>query len=441
MSTLHACMQAGEMLYGPQKHEQRSWLQSNRRFANVFRIAEVRSTEQSGVASQHRGVSMEELKNEPYIKCDSLVRIYKSEGIEVMALQGLDMEIQKGELMAIIGKSGSGKSTLLGLLGGLDTPSAGAVYFGGENLAEMNSHQLSEFRRKHIGFVWQKNTDNLLGYLTVAENIEMPLLFSRMSKQEKREKTRKLLAAVGLSDKENAFPLQLSGGEQQRVAIATALINEPELLLMDEPTGAVDKKTSIMLQDLFRSLNKELGITVVIVTHDISLADRVDRVVMISDGKISSERIIKDSYKKMIESGEETRDYLAAAGNTDIDAESHEEFAILDKAGRVRLSENMREMAGITSNRVKIHFEDGKIIIHSEDMNSISVGGDGESGITAAGDDANSDTADSDNEPENTDDQIQSDELLAAKDHADIDDLADAEISESRDDLTDSGDE
>lgn len=384
---------------------------------------------------------MEELKNEPYIKCDSLVRIYKSEGIEVMALQGLDMEIQKGELMAIIGKSGSGKSTLLGLLGGLDTPSAGAVYFGGENLAEMNSHQLSEFRRKHIGFVWQKNTDNLLGYLTVAENIEMPLLFSRMSKQEKREKTRKLLAAVGLSDKENAFPLQLSGGEQQRVAIATALINEPELLLMDEPTGAVDKKTSIMLQDLFRSLNKELGITVVIVTHDISLADRVDRVVMISDGKISSERIIKDSYKKMIESGEETRDYLAAAGNTDIDAESHEEFAILDKAGRVRLSENMREMAGITSNRVKIHFEDGKIIIHSEDMNSISVGGDGESGITAAGDDANSDTADSDNEPENTDDQIQSDELLAAKDHADIDDLADAEISESRDDLTDSGDE
>lgn len=311
----------------------------------------------------------EEVKNEPYIKCDSLVRIYKSEGIEVMALQGLDMEIEKGELMAIIGKSGSGKSTLLGLLGGLDTPSAGAVYFGGENLAEMNTHQLSEFRRKHIGFVWQKNTDNLLGYLTVAENIEMPLLFSRMSKQEKREKTRKLLAAVGLSDKENAFPLQLSGGEQQRVAIATALINEPELLLMDEPTGAVDKKTSIMLQDLFRSLNKELGITVVIVTHDISLADRVDRVVMISDGKISSERIIKDEYRKRIESGEETRDYLDASGNTDIDAESHEEFAILDKAGRVRLSENMREMAGITSNRVKIHFEDGKIIIHSEEGN------------------------------------------------------------------------
>ena len=312
---------------------------------------------------------MAEVSNkQPYIRCDSLVRIYKSEGIEVMALQGLDLEIQKGELMAIIGKSGSGKSTLLGLLGGLDQPSAGAVYFGEDNLAEMSAARLADFRRDHIGFVWQKNTDNLLGYLTVADNIEMPLLFSKMSKEEKREKTRKLLAAVGLSDKENAFPTQLSGGEQQRVAIATALINEPELLLMDEPTGAVDKKTSIMLQDLFRSINKELGVTIVIVTHDISLADRVDRVVMISDGKISSERILKDSYKKRIEAGEDLSSSGDASSVGDGELDSHEEYAILDKAGRVRLSENMREMAGISSNRVKIHFEDGQIIIRSEDV-------------------------------------------------------------------------
>ncbi|MCR5282822.1 MAG: ABC transporter ATP-binding protein [Lachnospiraceae bacterium] len=306
-----------------------------------------------------------ETTNEPYIKCDGLVRIYKSKGIEVMALQGLDLEIQRGELMAIIGRSGSGKSTLLNLLGGLDTPSAGAVYFGGENLAEMNYAQLSDFRRDHIGFVWQKNTDNLLGYLTVAENIEMPLLFSTMSKKKKRERTRALLEAVGLSDKENSFPTELSGGEQQRVAIATALINEPELLLMDEPTGAVDKKTSIMLQDLFRSINRKLGITIVIVTHDISLVDRVDRVVMISDGKISSERIMKDEFKKKLEAGEDIEQKEQAQGEEEGD--SHEEYAILDKAGRVRLSENMREMAGITSNRVKIHYEDGRIVIHKED--------------------------------------------------------------------------
>ena len=312
----------------------------------------------------------------PYIKCDSLVRIFKSEGIEVMALQGLDLEIEKGELMAIIGKSGSGKSTLLNLLGCLDKPSAGYVAYDGVNVGELSDKELAKFRNDHIGFVWQKNTDNLLNYLTVAENIEMPLLFSKLSKKEKREKTRKILAAVGLSDKENNFPTQLSGGEQQRVAIATALINEPELLLMDEPTGAVDKKTSIMLQDLFREINKTIGVTIIIVTHDISLADRVDRVVMISDGKISSERILKEEYRKRIEAGEslmkEGQEIKASGGLSagmgvaSSEEDSHEEFSILDKAGRVRLSAEMREIVGIDSNRVKIDVVDGKIVISKE---------------------------------------------------------------------------
>lgn len=317
----------------------------------------------------------------PYIKCDSLVRIFKSEGIEVMALQGLDLEIEKGELTAIIGKSGSGKSTLLNMLGALDKPSAGYVAYDGVNIAELSEKQLAKFRNDHIGFVWQKNTDNLLNYLTAVENVEMPLLFSNLSKKEKRERARKMLDAVGLAHKEKSFPMQLSGGEQQRVAIATALVNEPELLLMDEPTGAVDRKTSIMLQDLFRDINRKLGITIIIVTHDISLADRVDRVVMISDGKISSERIIKEEYKKKIEAGEtvlkEEMNSAAAAvaassglgagtGVSSSEDDSHEEFSILDKAGRVRLSAEMREAVGIDSNRVKIDVVDGKIVISKE---------------------------------------------------------------------------
>ena len=315
----------------------------------------------------------------PYIKCDSLVRIFKSEGIEVMALQGLDLEIEKGELTAIIGKSGSGKSTLLNMLGALDKPSAGYVAYDGVNIAELSEKQLAKFRNDHIGFVWQKNTDNLLNYLTAVENVEMPLLFSNLSKKEKRERARKMLDAVGLAHKEKSFPMQLSGGEQQRVAIATALVNEPELLLMDEPTGAVDRKTSIMLQDLFRDINRKLGITIIIVTHDISLADRVDRVVMISDGKISSERIIKEEYKRKIEAGEtvlkEELDSAAAVAASGLGAgtgvsssedDSHEEFSILDKAGRVRLSAEMREAVGIDSNRVKIDVVDGKIVISKE---------------------------------------------------------------------------
>ena len=301
----------------------------------------------------------------PYIKCDSLVRIFKSEGIEVMALQGLDLEVKKGELMAIIGKSGSGKSTLLNLLGCLDKPSAGYVAYDGVNISDFTDKQLAEFRNKHIGFVWQKNADNLLNYLTVVQNVEMPLLFSKLSKKEKRERSMRLLEAVGLADKADRFPTMLSGGEQQRVAIATALVNEPELLLMDEPTGAVDKKTSIMLQDLFREINKTIGVTIIIVTHDISLADRVDRVVMISDGKISSERVLKEEYRKRIDAGEAAfQDIIDKTSN---EQEAHEEYSILDKAGRVRLSAELREAVGIDSNRVKVEVIDGKVVISSVD--------------------------------------------------------------------------
>ncbi|HAF27059.1 MAG TPA: ABC transporter ATP-binding protein, partial [Lachnospiraceae bacterium] len=201
----------------------------------------------------------------------------------------------------------------------------------------------------------------------------MPLLYTKMSKKAKRQRAESLLDAVGLSDKYDAYPSMLSGGEQQRVAIATALANQPELLLMDEPTGAVDKNTSLMLQALFRKLNRELGITVIIVTHDLSLADQVDRVVMIADGKISSERILKEKYQETIISGAGFNENAEDPDKKDEDEknkkeekeETHDEYLVLDKAGRVRLSEEVRKAAGIEGNRVKIDVVDGKIIISS----------------------------------------------------------------------------
>lgn len=267
------------------------------------------------------------------IKCDGLVKIYKTDDLEVMALQGLDLEIARGELMAIVGKSGSGKSTLLKILGGLERPSAGRVLYNDKVLNELSEQELDDYRRNSIGFVWQKSSDNLLPFLTAAENVAMPLIFKGVKERERKQRAQMLLDMVGLSDRYDSYPGQLSGGEQQRVAIAIALSGEPDILLMDEPTGAVDRRTSEELQELFIKLNREKEITVIIVTHDISLADNVDRVVMISDGKISSERLLDGEY------------------------------SVLDKAGRVRLSKELRDAVGINTNRVKLEIESGKLVV------------------------------------------------------------------------------
>lgn len=292
-----------------------------------------------------------------FIRCDSLVKIYKSEDVEVMALQGLDLEIEKGELMAVIGKSGSGKSTLMNMIGGLERPSAGKLYIDGKDLFTLSDNEMVEYRNKTVGFVWQKSSRNLVPYMTAVENIEVPMYFTKKSPEDMRKKALELIEKVGMLHKKDSYPEQMSGGEQQRIAIAVALANEPDILLADEPTGAADSKTSNKIQDLFRSLNKELGITIIIVTHDISLANKVNRVVMISDGKISTEKIMKEKYQQAMN----LLDGEFISGN-----ESHEEYSVLDKAGRLQLNEEMLSAAGIDGNKVKVQVVDNKVVISRE---------------------------------------------------------------------------
>ncbi|WP_276708343.1 ABC transporter ATP-binding protein [Eubacterium ruminantium] len=313
------------------------------------------------VDAEESGKSKEDntTKDKDYIvQCDGLVKLYKTNEVEAMALQGLELNIERGELIAIIGKSGSGKSTLLNIIGALEQPSAGKIIIDGEDLSLMSRKELEKLRRKKIGFIWQKSSQNLFPYMTAVENVESQLYYQKMSKAERRKKALELLDEVGLKDKADSFPREMSGGEQQRVTIAAALIKDPEILLADEPTGAVDTKTSDMIQNLFRKLNQERGITVIIVTHDISLANKVNRVVMISDGRVTTEKVMKEKYQKSISSlDSETFDMSLV----------HEEYSVLDKAGRLKLSDEIREQTGITSTRVKVEVVDGKVVISSID--------------------------------------------------------------------------
>ena len=196
-------------------------------------------------------------KEEPMILADNLVKIYKTAELEVLALQGLDLQVERGELLAIIGNSGSGKSTFLNMLGGLDTPSAGKLFVDGKNLFTMTEKQLVEYKRDTVGFVWQNNARNLLPYLSALENVMTPMQFG--AEKNKKEQALKLLDMVGMSHKKASRLNQLSGGEQQRIAIAIALANQPKLLLADEPTGSVDRKTADYILDVFRHLNRDEG--------------------------------------------------------------------------------------------------------------------------------------------------------------------------------------
>ncbi|MFW6313241.1 MAG: ATP-binding cassette domain-containing protein [Spirochaetota bacterium] len=291
------------------------------------------------------------------IHCENLVKIYKTLDTEVVALQGLDLDVADGELTAIIGNSGSGKSTLLNILGGLDIPSAGRVAVNDIDILRLEEHGLVDYRRNTIGFVWQNSARNLIPYLTALENVELPMQIAR---RRKRDWARELLDLVGLSHREKSRLDQLSGGEQQRVAIAIGLANNPPLLLADEPTGAVDTETTEAIMNVFRRFNSELGLTIVIVTHDRQLSHNVDRVVAIRDGKTSSEFLRRDSYREVLEHDREQD----AAGLFPDSGDTHEEFVIVDKVGRLQLPRAEMDRLGIAPNsKVSISEEDGRLII------------------------------------------------------------------------------
>jgi len=289
--------------------------------------------------------------------CDNLVKIYKAADIEVVALQGLDLTVEKGELMAIIGNSGSGKSTLLNILGGLDRPSAGKVFVNGQDLLKLTDKQLVKYKRETVGFVWQNNARNLIPYLTALENVELPMFFTGSAK---RQRALELLDMVGLSHRKNNKLEQLSGGEQQRVAIAIALANNPSLLLADEPTGAVDTRTASHILDVFREINEALGVTIIIVTHDRQIASKVDRVVAIRDGRTSSEFVRKKSYAE--ELAEISNDIGTVGGDT------HVELAVIDRAGRLQIPREYVEALGLgEQNRVLVEMDGDRIVLRSPD--------------------------------------------------------------------------
>jgi ABC-type lipoprotein export system ATPase subunit len=268
--------------------------------------------------------------SQPIVTCDNLVKIYKVADLEVVALQGLDLEVTPGEMLALVGASGSGKSTLLNLLGGLDQPSAGRCVVAGHDLARLNEAQRTDYRRFVVGHIWQQSGRNLLPDLTVTENILLPQVLGGVAPAARNARTRELLAVIGLGHLARKRPDQLSGGEQQRVAIAVALANGPSLLLADEPTGELDSTTAHEIFGLLRALNKRLGLTVITVTHDASIAADTDRTIAIRDGRTSTETVRRDA-PLAAGHGQRASAVIGLSGAT------HREAILIDRVGRLQL--------------------------------------------------------------------------------------------------------
>jgi putative ABC transport system ATP-binding protein len=300
------------------------------------------------------------------VVCENLVRIYKVADLEVVALQGLDLIVKRGEMLGIVGNSGSGKTTLMNILGGLDFPSAGKVSVDGIDLVSLSGKLMNDYQRKKVGFVWQQTARNLIPYLSAQENIELPMTMAWSGGiRRKREWSSELLNAVGLYERRGHKLTQLSGGEQQRAAIAVALANRPVLLLGDEPTGEVDSTTAQSIMDTFRKLGKLMDITIIIVTHDPRIARQVDRVVAISDGKISSE-IVRQVGRREVPVDAEFRrpDPVAeAAAAEEKESITYHEYVVLDSAGRLQIPREWLEKLQI-GKRAQLDLQENTIHIN-----------------------------------------------------------------------------
>jgi len=306
------------------------------------------------------------MNSEPLIVCENLVKIYQlnqdgGASVEVQALQGLDITVYDGEMIGIVGASGSGKSTLLNVLGGLDRPTGGRARVGKQDLGRLSERALDRYRRDKVGFIWQHGARNLIPYLTAVENIELPLILAGKVGKATRQSALELLDLVNLRDRQGHRLEEMSGGEQQRVAIAIALANRPQLLLADEPTGELDTVTAQTMYHLLRDLNTRLKLTLVIVSHDPGIARHVDRVVAVRDGKLASETV--------------------RVQKADSDEHHLIELAVLDSAGRLQIPREYLEHFHI-KRRVQIEMTDEGILIrpptaesgHSEENSHSSSG-------------------------------------------------------------------
>ncbi len=277
------------------------------------------------------------------IVCDNLVKIYRTTRVEVVALQGLDLVVGDGEMVAVVGASGSGKSTLLNILGGMDTPTAGRVRVGDFELLRMSNSDRVRYRRRTIGFVWQQSSRNLLPYLTAIENVTVPMAVVGIPRRLRRSRSGDLLELVGLADRARLRPHLLSPGEQQRVALAVALANQPSVLLADEPTGDLDSATSDHVLGVLRRVNEETGVSAVVVSHDPLVADHVDRTVAIRDGKTSTEILHRDGEGRILS----------------------QEYAVLDRAGRLQLPREFIDALTL-ERRVKLALEADHVSVWPE---------------------------------------------------------------------------
>ncbi|TWF99984.1 ABC transporter ATP-binding protein [Kitasatospora viridis] len=281
------------------------------------------------------------------VVCENLVRIFRTGpagrpgGVEVQALQGLDLVVAEGELLAVVGSSGSGKSTLLSILAGLDRPSAGTARVAGTDLAALGRRARTEYRRRTVGVVRQQTGRNLLPYLTARENVQLPLGYAGLARAKRPPRAAELLDLLGIGRLAHRRPAELSGGEQQRVAIAVALANEPRLLLADEPTGELDTATAAEIFAALREANRELGVTVLVVTHDALVSEQVRRTVRIRDGRTSTEVL-----RRRADEGERAGSHGLVG----------QEYAVLDRVGRLQLPREFTERLALRD-RVRLLLE------------------------------------------------------------------------------------